>query len=126
MARRFWAFFVAKSMLPLTALFLFMFEFGRITRLGVTGGIRPGTGALNVWLYYSAIAMMLLWAFRDQPGRCRVCLNRMRQPIRIGTPGQVLLENAGQEVMCPQGHGSIYTADSVLGADISNRWMGFP
>lgn len=125
MARHFWGFFVLKSALPLTALSLFIFEFGRVTRLGVTGGIRPGTGALNVWLYYSAIAMILLWAFRDQPGRCRVCLHRMHQPIRIGTPGQVLLENAGQEVMCPQGHGSIYTADSVLGADLSNRWMGF-
>lgn len=126
LTRHFWGFFVLKSVLPLTALFLFMFEFGRITRLGVTGGIRPGTGALNVWLYYSAIAMILLWAFRDQPNRCRVCLNRMRQPIRIGTPGQVLLENAGQEVICPQGHGSVYTAESVLGSDLSNRWMGFP
>jgi len=126
MTRHFWGFFVLKSVLPLTALFLFMFEFGRITRLGVTGGIRPGTGALSVWLYYSALALILLWAFRDQPGRCRVCLHRMRQPIRIGVPGQVLLENSGHEVICPQGHGSVYTADSVLGADLSNRWMGFP
>ena len=125
MTRRFWGFFAAKSALPLLALVLFMFEFGRVTRLGVTGGVQPGTGALNVWLYYSAIAMILLWAFRDQPGRCRVCLQRMRQPVRIGTPGQVLLENAGQEVMCPQGHGSVYTAESVLGADLSNKWLGF-
>jgi hypothetical protein len=55
-----------------------------------------------------------------------VCLHRMRQPVRIGVPGQILLETAGQEVMCPQGHGSVYTSDSVLGADLSDRWMGFP
>jgi len=41
-------------------------------------------------------------------------------------PGQVLLDSAGQEVMCPQGHGSVYTLDSVHGADMSDRWMGFP
>jgi hypothetical protein len=123
---RFWGFFAGKAVLPLIALFLFVFEFGGVTRLGVTGGIRPGSGALGVWLFYSAIAMILLWAFRDQPGRCRVCLHHMRQPIRIGTPGQMLLENAGHEVMCPRGHGSVYTSDSVLGADLSDRWMGFP
>jgi hypothetical protein len=126
MTRRFWGFFAGKAVLPLIALFLFVFEFGGVTQLGVTGGIRPGSGALGVWLFYCALAMILLWAFRDQPGRCRVCLHHMRQPIRIGTPGQMLLENAGHEVMCPRGHGSIYTSDSVLGADLSDRWMGFP
>ena len=28
--------------------------------------------------------------------------------------------------MCPQGHGSVYTLDSVHGADMSDRWIGFP
>jgi hypothetical protein len=48
----------------------------------------------------------------------------MRLPMRIGIPGQMLLETAGEEVMCPQGHGSVYTSESVLGSDMSNRWMG--
>ena len=45
MTRRFWGFFVLKTMLPLIALFLFVFEFGGVTQLGVTGGVRPGSGA---------------------------------------------------------------------------------
>jgi hypothetical protein len=49
----------------------------------------------------------------------------MRQPVRIGIPGQILLDAAGVEVMCPVGHGTVYTADSVLGSEMSNRWMGF-
>jgi hypothetical protein len=124
MTRRYWGFFVAKTMLPLTALFLFVFEFGGITRLGVTGGIRSRSGPLGVWVFYSVIVLILIWAWRDQPTRCRVCLHRMRLPTRIGIPGQMLLETAGEEVMCSQGHGSVYTSDSVLGADMSNRWMG--
>lgn len=124
--RRFWGFFVLKTLLPLIALFLFVFEFGGVTQLSVTGGVRPGTGPLGVWFFYSGIAMLFIWAIRDQPGRCRVCLSHMRLPLRIGVPGQILLETAGHEVMCPRGHGSIYTSDSVHGADLSDRWMGFP
>ena len=124
MTRRYWGFFVGKTMLPLTALFLFVFEFGGITRLGVTGGIRPSSGPLGVWVYYSVIVLILIWAWRDHPSRCRVCLHRMRLPTRIGIPGQMLLETSGEEVMCPQGHGWVYTTESVLGSDMSNRWMG--
>jgi hypothetical protein len=126
MTGRFWGFFVVKTMLPLIALFLFVFEFGGVTQLGPTGGVRPGSGPLGAWFFYSGIVMILIWALRDQPGRCRVCLRHMRQPLRIGVPGQILLETAGQEVMCPRGHGSVYTTASVLGADLSDRWMGFP
>ncbi len=122
--RRYWGFFAAKTLLPLIALFLFVFEFGGITRLGVTGGVRPSSGPLGVWVFYSAIVLILIWAWRDQPSRCRVCLHRMRLPTRIGIPGQMLLETAGEEVMCSQGHGSVYTSESVLGSDMSNRWMG--
>src|SRR5258708_5291149 len=125
MTRHFWAFFVAKTMLLLFALFLFVLEFGGVTQPSFTGGVRPAPGPLGVWLYYSAIVVLLIWAWRDQPGRCRVCLHHMRQPMRIGVPGQMLLDTTGQEVMCPQGHGSVYTADSVLGADMSDRWMRF-
>ena len=122
--RRYWGFFVAKTMLPVLALFLFVFEFGGVTRLGATGGVRPATGPFGVWFYYSVIVVILIWAWRDQPGRCRVCLYRMRLPTRIGVPGQMLLETAGEEVMCPHGHGSVYTSESVLGSDMSKRWMG--
>ncbi|MEO8052864.1 MAG: ABC transporter permease [Acidobacteriota bacterium] len=125
MTSRFWGFFGLKTMLPLIALFLFVFEFGGVTQLGVTGGVRPGSGPLGAWFFYSGIVMILIWAWRDQPSRCRVCLRQMRLPLRIGIPGMMLLETAGQEVMCPQGHGSVYTTASVLGADLSDRWMGF-
>jgi hypothetical protein len=124
--RGFWGFFVLKTLIPVAAFFVLVLEFSGATRLGVTGGIPPGQGPLGVWFHYSGLALLLMWAWRDQPQRCRVCLQRMQNPIRIGIPGQVLLETAGEEVMCPYGHGSVFTSESVLGADISDRWMGFP
>jgi hypothetical protein len=125
-SKRYWGFFVIKTMLPLVALFIFMFEFAGVNELGITGGIRPGGSPLAVWVYYSAIALIAVWAWRDQPARCRVCLHRLREPLRIGVPGHVLLDTAGHEVMCPKGHGSVYTSESVLGSELSDRWMGFP
>ena len=72
------------------------------------------------------MTVILIWAVRDQPKRCRVCLFRMHHPIRIGVAGPVLLETSGEEVMCPYGHGSVFTSESVLGSEISDRWRGFP
>jgi hypothetical protein len=123
-AARFWGFFALKTALPLTALGFAIFELTAAHELGLTGGDAGRGGPLLLWASFACVVVILVWAFRDQPDRCRVCLQRMRRPVRIGVPGQILLEAAGQEVMCPKGHGSVYTSASVLGADISNRWMG--
>jgi len=47
----------------------------------------------------------------------------MENPVRIGIPGQIFIDTAGLEMMCPQGHGSVYVSSSLLGADLSNRWI---
>jgi hypothetical protein len=122
-AARFWGFFALKTTLPLVALFFAIVELSGASALGLTGGDPGRGGPLLVWASFASVVVILIWAFRDQPSRCRVCLHRLRQPVRIGVPGQMLLEAAGEEVMCPQGHGSVYTSASVLGADISDRWM---
>jgi hypothetical protein len=122
-AARFWGFFVLKTALPLISLFFAIVELTGVSALGLTGGDPGRGGPFLLWASFASVVVILVWAFRDQPGRCRVCLHRLRQPVRIGVPGQMLLEAAGQEVMCPQGHGSVYTSASVLGADISDRWM---
>jgi len=122
-ASRFWGFFALKTALPLIALFFAILELTAANTLGLTGGDPGRGGPLLLWASFACVVVILVWAFRDQPGRCRVCLHHMRQPVRIGVPGQMLLEAAGQEVMCPWGHGSVYTSASVLGSDISDRWM---
>ena len=123
-AAKFWGFFALKTALPLIALFFAIFELTAANELGLTGGDAGRGGPLLLWTSFACMVVILVWAFRDQPDRCRVCLQSMRRPVRIGVPGQMLLEAAGQEVMCPKGHGSLYTSASVLGAEISNRWMG--
>ena len=125
-ACRFWSFFVLKTFLPLLAFFMLVFEFSGFMRLGVTGGVRPGQSPLLIWCYYAVLVVTLIWAVRDQPRRCRTCFYRLHHPIRIGVAGPVLLETSGEEVMCPFGHGSVFTSESVLGSEISDRWREFP
>jgi len=121
---RFWSFFLLKTSVPFIALFGFFFECMGANQLGVTGGTPPGSGPIPVWALFCGVALILVWAWRDQPARCRVCLHRMRQAIRIGVPGHMLLDTSGEEVMCPSGHGSVYKAESVLGAEMADRWFG--
>jgi hypothetical protein len=123
-SKRFWAYFVAKTLLPVLAAFLFVFELMGVNRLGATGIVWWGRELFAMWVLFCAVAITLWWSWRDQKLRCRQCATRMRQPVRIGVPGQMLLDPAGEEVICPRGHGSVYTSESVLGSELSDRWVG--
>jgi hypothetical protein len=122
---RYWSFFVLKTAVPLAALFFFIFECTGVSELRVTGGVWLHRELFAVWLSFCGVGMTAFWAWRDQRGRCRICLHRMRHPVQIGVPGLILLDTSGLEVLCPNGHGSIYTSESMLGSDISDRWIGF-
>jgi hypothetical protein len=122
---RFWGFLIVKLLGPVLAVFLFVFELAGVNRLGLTGGIWWGLELFATWVAVCGVAMAVVWARRDQRLRCRACLHRMHQPIRIGVPGHILLDPAGQEVICPRGHGAMYTSQSVLGAEMSERWVSF-
>lgn len=122
-AWRFWSFFAAKSFLPLLAIYLVTVEL----TYSQPGSVSPrwwwGFQFFSGWLRFCGAALVFFWAWRDQRGRCRECLRPMEHPLRIGTPGRVLLDPAGQELMCPLGHGSVYSSESVLGSEMSDRWL---
>jgi hypothetical protein len=122
---RYWGFFVLKCAVPLAAIFLWVLEGEGVSTFAITGRSWWGRELFSQWAGLCGAVMVLLWAWRDQRSRCRVCLERMRQPVRIGVPGRMLLDTAGLEVMCPRGHGAVYTSESVLGSDLSDQWMGF-
>jgi hypothetical protein len=124
-ALRYWGFMVLKITAPLLAVFFAVCEFTGENTLSMAARSWLDRVIMNDWAVFCSVALLIFWAIRDQRARCRVCLDRMRQPVRIGIPGQILLDAAGVEVMCPVGHGAVYTAESVLGSEMSNRWMGF-
>jgi hypothetical protein len=122
-AARYWGFLMLKLAAGVAAIVLAVFECMGVSRLGPTGGIWWGRELAAMWLVICGIATAAAWAWRDQRGRCRVCFERMREPLRIGVPGQMLLDLAGQEVRCPKGHGTMYTPQSVLGSEMADWWI---
>ena len=115
-AWKYWLYFFAKVGLPLLTLSLFALEYGSSGRFWATQ-------LLGTWMRVVVMLGVVLWAWRDQSSRCRVCLSRMSLPVRMGMRGRVLLEEVGEEWMCRKGHGSLYSAESVLGAEMGNRWF---
>jgi MacB-like periplasmic core domain len=123
-AARYWGLLLAKLVLSLVLCFLFVMENTGVNRQGIMGGVWFGRDLFAMWLFLIGSVVLGYWAWRDQKSRCRVCLNRLRDPIRIGIPGQVLLETTGLELMCSKGHGIIYSPESVLGSEMSDHWLG--
>ena len=82
-------FFVLKTMLPLMALFLLVFEFGGVAQLGFTGGVvRPGTGAFSAWFFYSGIAVILIWAWRTKPAAAASACSPCACPCASACPAK--------------------------------------
>ncbi len=117
-----WLFFVAKSVLLLLVPALSAWTVVRWLSVILVGSIHPMTNAVALWLFLVLSIAPLSWAIYDQQRRCRVCLRRLGTPIRIGSPGYVLLDWSGTEMVCPKGHGILYLPDSQANWLERDRW----
>jgi hypothetical protein len=122
---RWWSFFVAKAVLLLVVSGLLAWATARWLSLYMVGSIHPMTDAMALWLFLVLAGVPLTWAIFDQQRRCRVCLHRLGTPIQIGAPGYVLLDWSGTEMVCLQGHGVLYLADSQANWLQRDRWDNF-
>jgi hypothetical protein len=67
--------------------------------------------------------LMFRWVISDQRSRCPVCLRRLSNPVRIGSPSQTFLEWYGAESMCPRGHGLRQASETGLCSQ-NSQWLG--
>jgi hypothetical protein len=75
-----------------------------------------------LWLFLVLSIAPLSWSIHDQQKRCRVCLQLLGIPIRIGAPGSILFNWAGTEMVCSKGHGVLYLPDSEAKWLEGDRW----
>jgi len=106
--RRYWAYFCAKAVSLPVALALVIFEFSRATSFTFTGEATFVAEPFFVWLVILALGAVVWWNLADQRVRCRACLQTLQYPVRIGSLGAVLFNHAGMELVCCEGHGSLY------------------
>jgi hypothetical protein len=122
-SRALWiAFFAGKSALLLALSALTSWTVVHWLAVLIAGSTRPLADEYALWLFLPLAIVVLSWAVRDQQWRCRTCLRRLELPVEIGRTGSVLLNWAGTEMVCPQGHGVLYFPESSSNALDQDRW----
>jgi|SRR5271165_1197752 len=118
------SFFATKCALPLSAVFCAGLELTRGESSMLLPRMDSASGPGLAWLYLLSAMAVLLWAWADQRARCRVCLRLLCFPVRIGCPGCLLLDWAGTELLCSEGHGVLHVPDMVVSWDNqADHWI---
>lgn len=86
------------------------------------GSAYPLVDEYSIWLFLPLAIVALSWSVLDQQRRCRTCLRRLELPVEIGRTGSVLLNWAGTEMVCSEGHGVLYLPDSPANLLDQDRW----
>jgi hypothetical protein len=115
-------FFAAKTALLLAAVLLCGIEFTHATSITMLGGTDALTEPLSTWLFMLGSMGVLVWSIADQRRRCRVCLRRLGMAAHVGCPGCLLLNWAGTELVCMEGHGMLHVPEMAACWQEPDRW----
>jgi hypothetical protein len=105
---KYWSYFCIKAFTLPLALLLVVWEFTRSTSFSVSGGSTFVAEPFFAWLVILGCGAIAWWCLADQRVRCRACVRTLQYPVRIGSLGAVLFDHAGTELVCCEGHGSLY------------------
>ncbi len=122
-ARALWlGFFALKSVLVLSLVALVSWCVVHSIADWIAGSAYPLSDEYSTWLFLPLAIVALSWSVRDQQRRCRTCLRGLELPVDIGRTGSILLNWAGTEMVCPQGHGILYLPESPANSLDQGRW----
>ncbi len=119
---RYWAFF------PLKTALLLMLMAGMGAELAARNALalHPSRFALGLLIDWASVLVTLLvlrWAILDQSRRCPVCLRRLTLPVSSGTWSSALFDPATTELLCDQGHGSLWYGEAPTTLGAIRRWI---
>lgn len=74
---------------------------------------------------FAFVAMLAAfrWILRDQRQRCPVCLELLRNPVRVGQPSRNFLAWNGTELICVVGHGFLHVPEMPTSWFSTQRWL---
>jgi len=117
-------FFLVKTAMGLACVFMACLEWSRSETAILFGNFDPASGPFLLWLYTLGTMGVFFWAAFDQKARCRECLQLLAFPVRMGSPGNMLLDWSGIELCCTQGHGVLHVPHLAPSwADESDHWI---
>ncbi|MGD1097956.1 MAG: ABC transporter permease [Bryobacteraceae bacterium] len=115
-------FFGCKTSLLLLVVLVSGLEFTRASSITMIGGTDLATEPISTWLFLMGSMAVLSWSVHDQRLRCRVCLRRLGLAMQVGCPGCLLLNWAGTELVCMQGHGMLHVPEMNSSWNEPARW----
>jgi hypothetical protein len=115
-------FFGTKTLLLLAMVLTAGIEFTRASAITMIGGTDALTEPLSLWLFLMGSMGVLTWSIQDQRRRCRVCLRRLGLAQHVGCPGCLLLDWAGTELVCVEGHGMLHVPEMVASWQEPAQW----
>ncbi len=119
---RWLTFFTAKSAAITASVYLLVWIMVH-GLLGWMGGtVYPMADEAAFWTFLPLAVALLTWSIADQQKRCRICLRRLTMAVDVGRSGSVLLNFAGTEMVCEDGHGMLYVAESESNSLERDRW----
>jgi MacB-like periplasmic core domain len=118
----FGAFFCGKTLLALLCVMFAGIEFTHASSITMTGGTDLSTEPISTWLFLLSSMGVLAWAVLDQRRRCRVCYSRLGLAAHVGCPGCILLDWAGTELVCMEGHGMLHVPEMASSWQEPEQW----
>ena len=120
---RWYLFFALKTVLLLAAALLASLD---LSHLVVTRSSSANPYSLAsmaaIWFFLLGAHLALTWSIRDQLGRCRVCLRGLGLRVNLASPGRILIDLTGDELVCDEGHGMLHIPVMESGCVDSERW----
>jgi len=81
------------------------------------------TQSVQLIVTFAAMLAALRWALQDQRRRCPVCLQVLRNPVRVGQPSRNFLAWNGTELICVVGHGFLHVPELPTSWFSTQRWL---
>jgi hypothetical protein len=85
--------------------------------IGPVAPLASQVGIFGMWI------LTCRWLIADQRQRCPVCLRRLTNTVRIGTPSQTFLDWYGAEWMCSRGHGLLRVPEIATSYSGRRQWL---
>ena len=101
-------FFLVKTSLALLVVFIIGLESARGESSILLASKDPANGPLLLWFFVAGTMAVFFWSISEGRMRCRTCLRRLCSPVRVGSPGCLLLDWSGTELVCNKGHGILH------------------
>ncbi len=101
-------YFTVKTSLALLIILIAGLEGSRRESSILLASKDPANGPLLLWFFIAGTMAVFFWSIAEGRMRCRTCLRRLCSPVRVGSPGCLLLDWSGTELVCNEGHGVLH------------------